>query len=246
VTLASPLYLDTSKTDNNSFFISLIGNGFGTLTWWGVSASNDNTFQYLSGSWQNYEERILNDRDFSLKIDLAEYSPYPSEINMQVNGMDVTDGGSPGTGYLSITENLMGPEVTFDVTADSTINYDVNYDIFLQEQIEIIPTSEVLSNGDTEWTMSFEAIFPIDSYNREIQVSIGEDWTSTLVYVNSEEYLDVSVDYNNNLVTIYNIISSSLWEITSLEENTDPVPESPKHWWFRWFFWFFWMWSWFR
>ena len=232
------VFLNTSETNNNTFFIELFGSAGEDINWYYESdaINGDQSYAYVySSGWfltDNGDDLI----DLALKVNLSNYSPSPSEINMQVNGMDVSDSSVNGEGVVTLSETYVGSSINFDVTANSFINYTVNLTCDFQNQTTITPTSSS-SGTDTEWNLNFAGNFLSDSTNKEIKVTIGADWTSTKVYLDSIEYSDVSVDYENNEVVINNITQNGSWNVKSIEEVNEE-PEPPNNWWRKRLYWF--------
>lgn len=241
---SSPVYLDIDDTVNNTFFVQLRQLG-GNLNWFYQVSESKTTSLYWSGySWNAItDSQTSSNVDLTLKVNLMDYSFFPSEAQMKVNGSLVSDTADLGIGELTLIGPYTGANVYFDISSESgRINYSVNYLSKLQTETNITPAST--DNGESiEWTLEFEATFLPDSFNNEIKVTIGEEWTSTKVYLNSVEYSDATVDYTNDQVLIHNVIVNGIWKVVSTEENQGsdpeptPVPEPPHHWWWR--FWFF-------
>ena len=216
------VYLNTSETDNNTFYIEMYGSAGEKIYWYyesdAINGDQTNTYVY-SGGWflaTNGDDEI----DLAIKVNLSDYSPYPSEIKMQVNGTDVSNSTVSGEGDITLSGTYVGSSINFNVTANSFINFTVNWTCIFENQTMITPTFDVSSGSNTEWNLTFAGNFLADSYDREMNTSIGSDWSSTRVFNNSVEYSDISIDNLNDYVFIDNITTlTGNWLVNSSQAN---------------------------
>ncbi|NHI92079.1 MAG: hypothetical protein EAX96_06210 [Candidatus Lokiarchaeota archaeon] len=224
-TFTNPIFLNTSETVNNTFFIQFQQLG-GTIKWYYQESDNKTTSLYWTGfAWNAITDSSPGGNvDLTLKVNLTNYSPFPSEARMKINGTSIEnlDNENYGYGQLTLDKTKIDQgdfsQISFDVTASSDLNFTVNWTCNFENLTTITPEYELSSGGDTEWNATFSGNFLANSFNQEINMSIGQDWENSTVYNNSVVYNDILVDESNDWVFIDNISTNGSWVISSSQE----------------------------
>ncbi|NHI91309.1 MAG: hypothetical protein EAX96_02315, partial [Candidatus Lokiarchaeota archaeon] len=225
----SSVDLMTDETDNNTYFVSAYTSVI--QIYWSfqrdLDDGSDDSYAYIhdfSPDWTLYQDPVspFSLIDFNFKVDLTNYTVKPSQVNMQVNGTNVSDiDFGEGTVLLNQTEISQGnfDQIRFDIQSDSFINYSVNCSGNFQNQTSINSVYEVLTAENTDWNVSFTADFLANANNQKINSTIGSDWENATIYNNSVIYDNVIIDESDDLVFIDNVTTNGSWVLSCSQEN---------------------------
>ncbi|MBY9005153.1 MAG: hypothetical protein KGD63_00155, partial [Candidatus Lokiarchaeota archaeon] len=122
-------YLDVSKTDNNTFFVVLLED-VDKDTYWeykadisGTDPDESETYMQSGSIWILIDKGGLNPQvDLLLKCDfsLNDNSPRPSDINLEINELEVNNIDNNNEGYLETTQSILqdlSGDIQFNITA---------------------------------------------------------------------------------------------------------------------------------
>jgi hypothetical protein len=226
------IYLDTEKTYNNTFFITLSCQ-FDEYGYWhyGSNGEYDSIIWRLLGS---YPELTSNDLGLIVDLSPENNTPKPSDVNLRVNGTSVSNVDNENEGYWISTEEYTHPsgQLEFELSADwwdlscditkTQINY-TKTDIKASTSYEIPEPDLVLWNASIDETIdSFDS--RIDDYNY-IKFWVPENWTGISVFSGSvEKPVDISASAFNGYreVIVFQAENGVNWYLTASIDNRIP------------------------
>ncbi|HUX99321.1 MAG TPA: hypothetical protein VMV49_07170, partial [Candidatus Deferrimicrobium sp.] len=232
----SNLFLNTSKTYDNTFFISFTRLGAITPSniQWKLypdppSGGNDGADEAQvyggSASWDASPTAI----DFDMKVALAPpnatNTPKPTQIGMKINGTPVLD-NTFGSGlwssserYESATGNLL-----MNVQSNWTITYDVNWNAVYNKSIEVTPQFFAQKNTNVTWHLNWTNSFPTGFHEEMINMSLPNEWTPLQIFnrtkVPETQYSDWYWTPSSRILTMENLSENSNdWFINMTSPN---------------------------
>jgi len=218
--------LDISNTDNNTFFIS-VKNSASIGEWIYENEGNgDDTIVYVGS--------VFWDQDQNLKMDLKpiDNTPKPSDINLKVNGIAVSDHSSgsnlgnwvPQQEFSSITDNI-----DFTITSGwwavscNITKVQINY---TKTDLSADSSFEVLGNGqDIFWNVTKSGglnYFDSRFNNYTINFTISSRWTNIEVWNGSNDKTSdiIPHDLNNyKNIQVFNAGNGTFWFLNATSSN---------------------------
>jgi len=223
--------LNATESYNNTFFIYISASDvFSSI--WNADNTGDDTISY-----NNPSGNPLN-IDLTLKVELSPLNntPKPSQINLELNKMPVSDSGQ-GSGYLETTLGLLSDYsglLDFTIEPDwwdvslNITNVQLNYtksDITANTNFNIIKSSE-----NVNWTVSvpggleyFDSRIP--KYNT-INYSIPSKWILSSLRIYDDSGLISSSNINDKLINpdlreiqVINAVNGTNWLLTANSTN---------------------------
>ena len=180
---SSSVFLDTAKTVNKQFFVSVNCSGpvFSqyntTLGWYYKNTAGGKAYNW-SGSW------TLEDKNQTLKLHFIPINkiPTPSSVALKVNSSTVLDLG-PGSGYwINISQFIASSSsIRFDVSSNWSIQYDVIISCTIQNET-YLPTRflGIGSNNLINWNVSIALqSITLRVTNFTINVTVPFNWNQT-------------------------------------------------------------------
>ncbi len=150
---------------------------------------------YSSNNWMRV--------DFDNVWLYMETKVYPSELNLQMNGLDVEDQGSRGTGFVrqypttvwtsspvisnlvwAPTPNPPDPDLDIEVTALCDLNLFANKTsttVYAQNPSAVGVGFAAMSGQNTTWTFYYQLALPSQYWNDVFNFTIPVDWDITFV-----------------------------------------------------------------
>lgn len=130
MSLCGLLHLNLSSTENGTFFIVLSQDSGKELVW-GYNSDEGNGYGSAYNLTSGTEFLSV---DFSMRVYLSATNfttrmlPFPSEINLKINGVNVTDSGSEGGGFCSITGDFGSSNLVFNFSSTwfDTVSFNAN------------------------------------------------------------------------------------------------------------------------
>ena len=182
-TWVSPVYLTTSTTYNNYYFVVLVPESGATVSWQyrtdAVTGDNGYAWQWSAG-WSFFPI------DYFLNVSLLPMglSPTPSQISMNVNGSTVTDGVG-NDGWWASTFTASSSLTLFNVTATWPVTFDYTYlAYFSRNFIGLTDFRTEYQIALTVWNITTSITFPnvnANANSRTINFSLPAYWEAQLL-----------------------------------------------------------------
>ncbi|NVM01869.1 MAG: hypothetical protein HWN67_06015 [Candidatus Helarchaeota archaeon] len=221
------LYLDTSLTDNNSYFLSVNGTAVGPPNlspfWLYTNDSIDGNdmgeaYDFTGGIW------TLLDKDFWVNVTINTYKN-ASQLSLNISNIPVSD--NPTLKYSGFWESSntyladLSGNVSLSVQAnESVISYIINYTIIYENNSVDSLTKYTFNITESviKWNVSFIATLPDIAFNGSINITYPKSWNVSLIYTpNKSNYSNTEIQNLGNLklLLIKNISSSynGTWNI---------------------------------
>ncbi|MEM3562489.1 MAG: hypothetical protein QXR19_04630 [Candidatus Jordarchaeaceae archaeon] len=226
-TLSTPLLLNISRTENNTFFISLKRAASGYTMNWGAVSYGEQGYAYDFGS------SSYLDLDFIAKLNVSasNTSPaenvLPSEIGLTINGSQVSDISKGSGEWINGTESPVSTGYIFfdvDSTWMSAVSFSYIWNATYARGTYISATTNfvVSHNSDAFWNITVDAAdaFPkTDGVNHINITGIPPDWgdTSSMAYNQSGD-IWVALD-SHPPQTISFLASNGTWVVNCTAPN---------------------------
>ncbi len=226
------IYLDTEKTYNNTFFIKLSCQSNMQGYWhYGSNGEYDSIIWRLFGSFPE-----LTSNDLGLIVDLypENSTPKPSDLNLKINGTNVSDISYENKGFWISNEEYINPsgQLEFELSADwwdlscditkAQINY-TKTDLKANTNSEILEPDLVLWNASiNEKIDSFDS--RIDSYNY-LKFWVPTNWTDIKVFNGSIEksaFISTSTLYGYREVVVFQAGNGDNWYLIARVDSRIP------------------------
>ncbi len=221
-------FLDVSTTYNNTYFIKITASD-NFNSYWYSDGNGDDTISY-----SNPSGIPLAGVDLTLKVDLAlaDNTPKPSDINLQIDGSIVNDNGTSNSGYW-ISES---PNSNIDGTLNFTVGadwWDVKLNItkiqvnYTKSNIKGI-SNYLINNNDqyVQWNVTLPQITDFDSNfaNYCINFTIPNNWNPESIRVwngTDDKSADCSnKSYINNFREVHNpFATNGSWSLSANSTN---------------------------
>ncbi|MHA1334099.1 MAG: hypothetical protein ACTSPL_08545 [Candidatus Odinarchaeia archaeon] len=197
--LSSPLLLDINKTENNTFFISLVSSSSTYEMYWGQVNNGNQGYAY------DFETGEYLDLDFILKANVSAnilpYDPesvFPTNISLSINGTAVSDTVNVGEGFCEIFKNSNESSsgfISFNVTSTwmAPVNYTVTFtNVTYGKYVDATTTYSVDAGLDASWNVTVVATgsngFPQNTtiVHNFVNVTVPSDWSNITDYAFNE------------------------------------------------------------
>ncbi|MGQ9722457.1 MAG: hypothetical protein ACUVXA_14175 [Candidatus Jordarchaeum sp.] len=182
-TLSTPLLLNISRTENNTFFISLKRAASGYIMNWGAVSYGNQGYAY------DFSSSSYLDLDFILKANVsASTSPaenaLPSEIGLTINGSPVSDISKGNGEWINSTASPDSSGYIFydaNSTWMDTVSFSYIWNVTYGKDTTANTNFVVSYNSDAFWNVTVDATdaFPltIDGVNHINVTGIPSDWS---------------------------------------------------------------------
>ncbi len=235
-------FLNTSETDNNTFFIGARRQGATPVPTWRFTDDSTNgdqcasyyydAFEFTYDKWKLWEV-FFETRDYQLKVGYAPVNITPEVLGLKINGTDVT--GYPtinGSGYWSNTSQYSSSTGNLEFVLTSTWN-NVRCDIekaqinYTKTNLNGTPTIESSQGGQIiHWNVTREG--GLNFYNNRfssysINFSIPKSWNNYTIFNGTTNKTDdITGDYvsgNFRTLQVSNAGNGTYWFINATTMN---------------------------
>ncbi|MFX1510939.1 MAG: hypothetical protein ACFFBR_11640, partial [Promethearchaeota archaeon] len=232
-TFASPVFLNTSETYANTFFVRFLNDGIGISTWYmrsDVLSPPDNGYIWYSSPLQQW---VGNDLMMNVSLLPLGIYPTPQQIGLQINGSSVNDTGSNSGWWLS-TFIEPGSTAFFNVTASWPITFNYTYFADFNQTF----TGSTAFRADylaifADWNISTVISFPnvgADINSRSLNFSLPAYWNMQFLYNGSTSILGFQVQDSSPspgwvfLDEPNGAGNGTLWRVLSTDANRVQTP----------------------
>ena len=181
-------FYNSSNSYDQTFFFRVEKVNGGSLYWdWYSDGSDaDETYVYDGALSLETFGAFTIDLKYNLSISTDNHNPKPTDINLEINGLDVNNIGSNNEGYLDTTQGLLqdlSGDIQFDITADwwdvscNVTSVQINYtksDINVNSTY-LIPDKD----SNVQWNVDAGTLNYFDSrinHTNNINFTVPSDW----------------------------------------------------------------------
>ena len=229
--LDNPYFLNTSKTDNNTWFVGFTeSTGTNVLKWRynGESNGDNSEAYYFSGGWQPFAG------DYGAKVHLAPVNnhPNPEDVGLRVNetlvnGYDTLN----GSGYWNSTDEYSSStgSLEFNITADwYNVSCDVTEVIINYTKVGLCANSEFNISGSGNqviWNVtipgSIDGFGVVDFQNKYVNFTIPSSWNLIQVFKGGTEKSNTTWDQGDGwqIVRAWEGENGIFWGLNASSNN---------------------------
>jgi len=238
-TFSSPISLDAGQyylVVNGSEFLTSDNSDY---QWYLNEEDSNHTSLYIakysSGVWSEDGQGKPFRHKLIQRIDLS-YNP--EEINMTLNldgqTYNITDGISPGTGNLTVSDLDLFPNssncyLPIHHNQSVDIAFNVTYSINLRKSLNSYGTVLIKDNQDSVWTIT--PSISRNGFNYSVKFDYPQDWFNLIV---RREEVDITSQIQENPAESYIIIPNNTitngasWEILANSTNVNFDLDVPR------------------
>ncbi|KKK45634.1 MAG: hypothetical protein Lokiarch_08060 [Candidatus Lokiarchaeum sp. GC14_75] len=230
--------LDPANTDNGTYFIVMWNTNVPT-SFPQFNAKNDGVGTYESlvrfipvATWQDYGSEICS----NVTLVLNDNTPKPTEINLEIDGSDVSDdlSGENIGNWISFTEySSASGELNFTIQADWwDVTVSISEVLINFTKTDLVASSEfnIAGSGQTvEWNVTRDGglnYFYSGFDNYQINFTIPEAWTNTSIRVFNGESDERTSSITKRLlgnnyreINVPNAGNGTFWFLNATSDN---------------------------
>ncbi len=230
--LNETLIVDPTTTYANTFYLGICrpNQDSSKINWVCCSddAIPDNTDE---GDAYSYILDFFHlEKDFFLNCSISPIldNLYPSDINLRVNNITITDQITPGigiwdSGVLNPAINMTNNNISLfiDFSWSDFYQWEISYDViwrgYFYDSYTIDTEFQINSEQNTtSWTSSFIVEYPNNAENKILNISIENDWMVSSVLCNTINHSNWT---QNSFSLLIQDSDDGFWEIEFISQN---------------------------